>query len=66
MQEQQITITEDNTEAVFCGECKSPIFEQCVMMRKVSALLSPSGKEEMIQLPVMCCKNCGTPMMEGM
>ncbi len=65
MQEQQVTITEENTEAVFCGECKSPIFEQCIMIRKVSAFISPSGKEEFIQMPVMVCKHCGSPMMEG-
>ena len=65
-EETNFNITEENTEAVLCGKCKSPIFEQCIVMRKVSAFISPTGKEELIQMPLMVCKGCGTPMIEDM
>ncbi len=33
------------------------------MLRGVSAIVSPSGREEVIQVPVMACANCGEPHM---
>lgn len=62
-QQQQITITEENTTEVLCENCKTGLFEQCIMLRKMSALMSPNGVEQMIQIPVMVCKNCGTPLI---
>jgi len=62
-QPQQITITEDDTTQLMC-KCGSPIFEQVFMMRKVSALISPSGKAEFFQIPLVLCKACGEPFDE--
>lgn len=60
---QPIHIDPSQTEAVTCGACKSELFLPMYMLRKVSALISPTGKEEVIQMPVMVCGQCGKPMM---
>ena len=65
MQQQQITITEDNTTEVLCNNCQTGLFEQCIMLRKMSAFVSPNGVEQVVQIPVMVCKNCGSPLVNG-
>ena len=39
--------------------CGGRIFEQGVMVKKVSALLSPSAREEIVPAEVIVCKSCG-------
>lgn len=39
--------------------CGGKIFDSGVMVKKVSALLSPSGREEIIPADIIICKNCG-------
>jgi len=39
--------------------CGGKIFDSGVMVKKVSALLSPSGREEIIPADVIICKSCG-------
>ena len=46
-------------ETIKCDECENVLFIQSFMMKKVSALMSPSGKEELLQIPIMSCGNCG-------
>jgi hypothetical protein len=40
-----------------CGEPQ--MFETYYMFKKVSALISPTGKEEHIPIEVIVCKKCG-------
>jgi hypothetical protein len=44
-----------------CG-CGSVIFTEAFELKKLSALQSPSGKEELVPLPVIVCKICGAPL----
>lgn len=60
---QQININPEDTKAIECEKCKSQFFIPVYMLRSVSALISPSGREETIQVPVMACTDCGTPHM---
>lgn len=60
-QQQQIHIDPSQTEAVVCNKCGTPFFIPMYMLRKISALISPSGREETIQVPVMACAQCGNP-----
>ena len=60
-QPQPININPEDTTGVACPQCQSEFFIPVYMLRKVSALLSPSGREETIQVPVMACANCGQP-----
>jgi len=59
--EEQLNVNIDleQTEAVVCDECKSQVFNHGFMLRKVSAVLSPSGEEAMIPIQVFECASCG-------
>lgn len=46
-------------ETIVCEECGNMLFLQSFIMKKISAIMSPSGKEEIIQIPVMSCGSCG-------
>jgi len=47
------------TQPVECDNCKSQAFQEAVMLRRVSAILSPSGKSGLLPLPVFACISCG-------
>ena len=42
-----------------CEECGCKGFKQTMMLKKLSALLSPSGQEAIIPVGVFCCEKCG-------
>jgi len=58
-EQQQVHVDMTQTTEVKCDECHSDRFEQVVKMRRLSAILSPTGKEALIPIPVFACKNCG-------
>ncbi len=58
-QQQQVNVDMTQTTSVKCDECGCEHFEQVVRMRRLSAILSPTGKEALIPMPVFACKNCG-------
>lgn len=58
-EQQQVHVDMTQTTEVKCDECRSDRFEQVVKMRRLSAILSPTGKEALIPMPVFACKNCG-------
>jgi len=58
-EQQQVHVDMAQTTEVKCDECHSDRFEQVVKMRRLSAILSPTGKEALIPIPVFACKNCG-------
>ena len=47
------------TTAVCCDACKHDVFIPAFKMRRMSALLSPHGKETMIPMQVFACAKCG-------
>ena len=57
--EQQINIDFNKTTAEICEKCENDTFQQVYRMRKLSALLSPSGQETMIPIQVFACAKCG-------
>jgi len=46
-------------DAVECSECGNPTFLQVNLLRKISPVLSPSGKAGFLPLPVFQCYKCG-------
>jgi hypothetical protein len=40
-------------------ECGCKIFDQKMVIKRISALLSPSGKEEFLPIDVVVCSKCG-------
>lgn len=54
-----INIDLEQTEGVKCEECDCQIFNHGFMLRKISAVLSPSGEEGLIPIQVFECSSCG-------
>ena len=48
------------TDTIVCEECGNASFIQAFFLKKVSALVSPTGKEALIPIQVFSCGNCGT------
>ena len=58
-QQPQMNIDFSQTTAEVCEKCENDTFTQVYQMRKLSALLSPTGQEAMISIQVFCCAKCG-------
>lgn len=57
----QIKITPDmmkSFKTVTC-DCGGMLFEQGVVIKKISPLISPTGNEESYPITVLICKKCG-------
>ena len=54
MQEQ---IDFSKTTQIKCESCENSTFKQTMLIRKLSALVSPNGQETII--PVFACEKCG-------
>ena len=44
---------------VVCSKCGSKVFREGLILKKVSALVSPTGREELYPIPVYVCDKCG-------
>ena len=61
--QEQIDISK--TSAIKCDKCENQTFKQSLLLRKLSALVSPNGQEALIPVQVYSCGNCGE-VAEGM
>ena len=62
----QIDISKADT--IQCEDCGNASFIQAFFLKKISALMSPTGKEAIVPMQVFSCGNCGTvpsKMLEG-
>jgi uncharacterized Zn finger protein len=57
-QEQQLDISKADT--ITCDECGNASFIQAFFLKKISALMSPTGQEAIVPVQVFSCGNCGT------
>ena len=55
--QQQIDISKADT--IVCEECGNASFIQAFFLKKISALMSPTGKEAIVPMQVFSCGNCG-------
>ena len=55
----QQTIDMSQTSSVKCEKCENSTFKQTLLIRKMSALVSPSGQETVIPIGVFACEKCG-------
>ena len=58
-QQPQMNIDFSQTTAETYEHCENETFVQVYQMRKLSALLSPTGQEAMIPIQVFACAKCG-------
>ena len=57
-------ITLDNIDLthaqdIICEKCEGKGFKQTMMLKKLSALLSPTGQEAIIPVAAFACDSCG-------
>ena len=55
----QQTIDVSQTTPVKCESCENQTFKQTLIIRKLSALVSPNGQEQYIPVGVFACEKCG-------
>lgn len=65
-----INITPDmiiDRDNILCSSCGQHVFIQKMVFKKISALLSPSGQEELMPIEYLVCDACGelAPMYEN-
>tara|TARA_Y100000992_G_scaffold200499_1_gene136618 strand:- start:2069 stop:2320 length:252 start_codon:yes stop_codon:yes gene_type:complete len=58
--EDGLQIDISKTDTIVCENCGNASFIQAFFLKKVSALVSPTGKEAVIPIQVFSCGNCGT------
>ena len=58
--QKQVEVDLKNAETMKCAECGNSIFTQGYVIKKMSAIMSPTGKEMIAPVQVFNCGNCGT------
>ena len=57
--QQQVDPSQFKTMVCMAEGCEETSFYQLFEIRKLSSLVSPSGKEMIMQVPVFRCSGCG-------
>tara|TARA_R110000824_G_scaffold268973_2_gene457565 strand:- start:533 stop:751 length:219 start_codon:yes stop_codon:yes gene_type:complete len=57
-QQQQIKVDLSGAEGIKCGECDGELFVPVFFVKRISALVSPTGKEVMVPLQTFQCTSC--------
>lgn len=57
--QQQLNLDLNQTTGVTCDECQSNFFDQALVIRKASGLLTGQAKPSYIPIPVFKCSKCG-------
>ena len=57
--QQQLNVDINQTQSVTCDECGGVYFDQALVIRKASGLLTGQSKPSYIPIPVFACKSCG-------
>ena len=56
---QNINIDLNNVDNIKCDECENETFVQAFVIKHISALMSPTGKETMVPIQLFKCSKCG-------
>ena len=64
--QQQVQIDLSDADTMKCQKCENSIFIQGYVIKKISAIVSPTGEEVIAPIQVFNCGNCGEmlPMKE--
>jgi len=55
----RLKISASDLKDICCEECGGKIFRSVQMFKRLSAIISPTGKEQIVPLPVFRCDDCG-------
>jgi len=56
---QQVQVDLKDADTMKCQKCENTIFIQGYVIKKISAIVSPTGKEVIAPIQVFNCGNCG-------
>ena len=54
----QINIKPEDLKDIVCEECGGKYFRQVQAFKRLSALISPTGKEQIVPVPTFRCDDC--------
>ena len=57
--QQKVQVDLQEAETMTCLECNNKIFIQGYVIKKISAIMSPTGEEVIAPVQVFNCGNCG-------
>ena len=55
----QVQVDLKQAETLQCEKCTNYLFITSFVLKKISALMSPTGKEAIVPMQVFSCGNCG-------
>ena len=58
--QKQVEVDLKSAETMKCAQCGNTVFIQGYIIKKMSAIMSPTGKEMIAPVQVFNCGNCGT------
>ena len=61
----QVNVDLSDAETMSCGKCDNKIFIQGYVIKKISAIISPTGQEVIAPVQVFNCGNCGALLPLG-
>ena len=67
-QQAQVQVDLNQAETLKCKGCNNYVFIQAYILKRLSAIVSPTGEEALIPVQVYSCGNCGEVaenMLEG-
>ena len=56
---QQVQVDLSDADTMKCQSCENPVFIQGYIIKKISAIVLPTGKEVIAPIQVFNCGNCG-------
>jgi uncharacterized Zn finger protein len=62
---QQVTVDLSQAENIVCKSCGNYSFIQSFFLKRISALMSPTGQEAIVPVQVYSCGNCGEVYADG-
>ena len=54
-----LNVKPEDLKDICCEQCGSKYFRQVSAFKRISALISPTGKEQIVPVPVFRCDECG-------
>ena len=58
-QQANVQLDLSQAETILCEKCSNGLFIQSFFLKKLSALVSPTGQEAVIPVQVYSCGSCG-------
>ena len=63
-QQFQLNVDPKELASVECPECGGKIYHQKMVLKKMSALQSPTGKEGILPVNIIVCAKCSHPVKD--